>query len=95
MANGEVFQKAVAESRILLTFDLDFGEIAALSGGSKTGVILFRLHNTRTAHVIERLGTVLAGFAESLETGAVVLVEESRLRIRPFPERGDDTTGAG
>lgn len=48
-------------------------------------MILFRLHNTRTAHLIERLGVVLAGFGRELESGAVVLVEESRLRIRQFP----------
>ena len=53
--NGEIFSKAVAENRVVLTFDLDFGEIAALTKGRKVSVILFRLHNTRTPHVIERL----------------------------------------
>jgi predicted nuclease of predicted toxin-antitoxin system len=31
MPNGEIFQKAASESRIVLTFDLDFGEIVSLS----------------------------------------------------------------
>jgi len=48
--NGEIFAKAVAEDRVILTFDLDFGEIAALAGGRKASVVLFRLHNTRTSH---------------------------------------------
>lgn len=78
----EVFQKAVAEGRILITFDLDFGEIVALSGGRATSVILFRLHNTRTPHVIERLGKVLSDSSETLERGVVVVVEESRYRVR-------------
>ena len=30
MADEDVFAKAIAEDRIILTFDLDFGEIAAL-----------------------------------------------------------------
>jgi predicted nuclease of predicted toxin-antitoxin system len=49
MPNGEIFGKAVAEARIVVTFDLDFGEIVALSKERKTGVILFRLRNTRAS----------------------------------------------
>lgn len=48
-----VFEKAAAESRVVLTVDLGFSEIVALSKGSKTGVILFRLRNTRTSFVIQ------------------------------------------
>jgi predicted nuclease of predicted toxin-antitoxin system len=36
----------------LVTFDLDFGEIAALAGERKVTVVVFRLHNTRAAHVM-------------------------------------------
>ncbi|MBI2088268.1 MAG: DUF5615 family PIN-like protein [Deltaproteobacteria bacterium] len=83
--NGEIFKKAVAESRVILTFDLDFGEILALSKGPKAGVILFRLRNTRTPHVIQRLASVLSDCVEPLERGAVVIVQESRHRVREFP----------
>lgn len=83
--NGEIFAKAVAENRVVLTFDLDFGEIAALTKGRKASIILFRLHNTRTPHVIDRLARALADCAEALEKGAVVVVEESRHRVRSLP----------
>jgi predicted nuclease of predicted toxin-antitoxin system len=83
--NGEIFVKAISENRVIVTFDLDFGEIVALSLGQKASVILFRLHNTRTSHLIKRLATVLADTAEALEQGAVVVVEESRYRIRYLP----------
>jgi len=83
--NGEIFAKAVAENRVVLTVDLDFGEIAALTKGRKTSVILFRLHNTRTPHVIDRLARALADCADALEKGAVVVVEESRQRVRFLP----------
>ena len=82
MPNGEIFKKAVAETRIILTFDLDFGEIVALSKGHRASVILFRLHNTRTPHVIDRLQKVLKHSGEALEQGAIVIVEESRHRTR-------------
>lgn len=84
-ADVDVFAKAIAEERVVLTFDLDFGEIAAVSGGRKASVILFRLHDTRTPHLIDRLSAVLADCMPALEGGAVVIVEESRYRVRPLP----------
>ena len=84
MPNGEIFKKAVSEGRIILTFDLDFGEIVALSRDRRISVILFRLHNTRTPHVIDRLRKVLKDAGPALEQGAIVVVEESRHRARRF-----------
>jgi hypothetical protein len=54
-----VLLKRSAERRIILTFDLDFGEIAALAGGRVTSVILVRLLDAPFRRVIERL-TVLS-----------------------------------
>lgn len=88
LPNGQIFAKAIAEGRALLTFDLDFGEIAALARGRRASVILFRLHNTRTPHVIDRLAAVLASLTNALEKGAIVIVEESRHRIRELPIGG-------
>ncbi|HZV47304.1 MAG TPA: DUF5615 family PIN-like protein [Thermodesulfovibrionales bacterium] len=88
LPNGLIFEKARAENRTLLTFDLDFGEIVALSGGEKVPVILFRLHNTRTPHVIERLEKVLRDSSQTLEEGAIIVVEETRHRIRRLPFSG-------
>jgi predicted nuclease of predicted toxin-antitoxin system len=42
-ARPEIFDKAHPEGRVILTFDLDFGEITALSDGRIVSVILFRL----------------------------------------------------
>ena len=85
LPNGGVFEKAIAESRVVVTFDLDFGEIVALSKGRKTGVILFRLRNTRTSFVIQRLSEVISECADALMRGAIVIVEEARHRVREFP----------
>jgi predicted nuclease of predicted toxin-antitoxin system len=93
MPNGAIFEKAIREDRIVITFDLDFGEIAALTEGRKTSVILFRLKNTRTHQVIERLSSVIECFADPLEKGSIVTVEDTRSRVRYFPigvETGGD-----
>ena len=44
----KIFGEAVAEDRVTLTFDLDFGKMAAFSGGEKCGAFVFRLRNIRT-----------------------------------------------
>ena len=85
MPNGGIFEKAIDELRVVLTFDLDFSEIAALTGARITSVISFRLRNARAAHVIERLRAVLHASAASLEAGAVVSVEDARHRVRRLP----------
>ena len=83
--NGSIFHKAADEHRVVLTFDLDFGEILAMSGTRVVSVVLFRLNDTTTAFVIRRLENVLKEAGEALETGAIVVVEDGRYRVRRLP----------
>ena len=85
LPNGDIFQKGPVEHRVVLTFDLDFGEIVAASEGRVVTVVLFRLHNTRTDHVVERLRTVLEQSSGELRSGAIIVVEEGRHRVRRLP----------
>lgn len=71
--------------RIILTFDLDFGEILALSAGATVSVILFRLHNPRTPFLQQRLARVLEADTDALNRGAIVVVEDGRHRVRDQP----------
>ena len=75
----------MAEGRCILTFDLDFGEIAALTGGAKPSVISFRLGNPNFRLVVDRLTAVLAESAEAIARGAVISVEQTRHRVRYLP----------
>jgi predicted nuclease of predicted toxin-antitoxin system len=85
LPNGDIFEKGFIEHRVVLTFDLDFGEIVAASGGHVVSVVLFRLQNTRAGHVIERLKAVLEQSSAELESGAIIVVEEGRHRVRRLP----------
>ena len=85
LPNGEIFAKAIGENRIVLTFDLDFGEIVAGSHGQLASVIVFRLRNGRSANVVARLEDALLKAAAPLQAGAIVIVEESRIRVRQLP----------
>jgi predicted nuclease of predicted toxin-antitoxin system len=85
LTDAEISRKAIAEGRCILTFDLDFGEIAALSGETKGSVIVFRLGNPSFTNVVDRLSAVLAESADAIEKGAVISVEDARHRVRYLP----------
>lgn len=85
LPDGGIFVKAADERRIILTWDLDFTEIVALSGAHIVSAVVFRLMNTRSENVIRRLARVLAESARDLEEGAIISVEESRHRVRLLP----------
>lgn len=69
----------------MLTFDLDFGEILAASAGQTVSVLLFRLRNTRTDFVIQRLADVPNQSSADLVHGAIVVTEDGRHRVRKLP----------
>ncbi len=80
-----VFAKAADERRIILTNDLDFSEILAFSGSKQVSVVVFRLANPRAPRVIAHLAKVIAESAPALAAGAIVVVEETRQRVRRLP----------
>ncbi len=80
-----VFQKAVNENRIVLTFDLDFGEILFHLQATQPSVIIFRLQNQTPRNVIRHLETILANYSEHLTNGTVLLITENKYRIRKLP----------
>lgn len=84
LPNGSIFQKAIVENRVVLTFDLDFGEITALSKGARCSTIVLRLRNTRTENVINCLDNVLKTSSSHLEKGSIIVVEDYRHRVRPL-----------
>ena len=84
----EIVQRAAAEARVVLTFDLDFGDIIALGVLDKPSVILFRLVDERADFVNRCLKTVLDEQSDGLESGALILVEAARYRIRRLPIGG-------
>jgi len=81
----EIIDRARLENRVVVTFDLDFGEIVALGVRDRPSVILFRLEDETADAVNRRLALVLAEQSKALASGALVLVESARYRIRNLP----------
>jgi predicted nuclease of predicted toxin-antitoxin system len=85
LPDEEIFTKAKREDRIILTFDLGFGDIAAAAGSLLPSIIIFRLQDQRPLNVNRRLEIVLRDAAADLNKGAIISVEETRYRIRHLP----------
>jgi predicted nuclease of predicted toxin-antitoxin system len=88
LGDREIVKKARAEGRVILTHDLDFGRIVAVSGDRVPSVITFRLGDMRPLQVNQYLATVLDRFAEQLEMGALVSVTDGGIRVRSLPIEG-------
>ena len=84
-SDSELIRRARANSSVVLTFDLDFGDILALGVLDKPSVILFRLADERPESVNRRLEKVLDERGDELDAGALVLVQDARYRIRKLP----------
>lgn len=69
LPDSEISAKAVAETRVVLTFDLDFGDILAITRSQAPSVIIFRLRNQTPAAVNPRLFRVIAECAAELASG--------------------------
>lgn len=81
----EIIERARIDSSVVLTFDLDFGDVLALGVLDKPSVIIFRLADERPASVNQRLDAVLKERSADLESGALILVEDARYRVRKLP----------
>jgi len=80
-----VLEKARSEGRILLTHDLDFGELMAASQARLPSVIIFRLRDMRPHNVNTHLQRVIIKHRASLEQGVIISVTETRIRVRALP----------
>ena len=80
-----IIDKALQEARVILTHDLDFSRLVALSHANRPSVITFRLADMRPAFVNHYLAQVLERFAADLEAGALVSVNEQGIRARRLP----------
>ena len=85
LPDAEILAKARREGYIVLTHDLDFGELLATSGDRLPSVVIFRLRNMRPANVNRYLRILIAEHRAHMNQGAILSVAEGRIRVRVLP----------
>ena len=83
-ADTAILAFAVAEQRIVVTNDKDFGELVYRSGQASAGIVLLRLSDESGANRVRVMASVLAQCADQL-AGAFVVATESHIRVRRTP----------
>jgi predicted nuclease of predicted toxin-antitoxin system len=81
-----VLQRAREHDQVLISADTDFGTLLARTGADKPSVILIRRSSARRAtELATLLLSNLDAITGDLESGAVVVITDTDLRVRTLP----------
>ncbi len=78
-----VLRQANEESRIIMTSDLDFGELIFRQRRSSQGIVLFRIKSTHQSQKLEIIQSQWPTIENRL-VGNFVVVTNQKIRIRPL-----------
>ncbi len=78
-----ILQLGANEDRVVVTLDADVHALLAHSGAMTPSVIRIRIEGLKAAAFVSLITAVLARCTEDLKQGAVVTVQEGRIR-RPL-----------
>ena len=83
-----IFAWASEHDYIVFTHDLDFGSILAATGQTKPSVVQVRTQDVTPNHLERIVLSALRQFENLLLQGALVTIEEEKLRARILPLAG-------
>jgi predicted nuclease of predicted toxin-antitoxin system len=82
-----ILEFARIENWVVLTQDLDFSMLVALSKYSQPSLITLRLSSAKPDIVTQKLLDVLPKIEEALQEGSAITVQDESIRIRKLPVR--------
>ncbi|WP_295672705.1 DUF5615 family PIN-like protein [uncultured Mucilaginibacter sp.] len=80
-----IIEKAIAENRIILTSDMDFGHLLAFNQSQMVSVIQFRTSVFTLENIRTKLEHLFETFSNQLEGNFIITIEDSRIRHRKLP----------
>jgi len=83
----DILNIAELSGEVILTHDLDFGTLLAITGKHKPSVIIFRLHNINSQVLYQLLINNLDNIQNQLIKGAIITITTDSIRIRQLPIR--------
>ena len=81
----EILNFARQENRVIVTHDLDFSMLVALSGYNQPSLITLRLSSTDLNTVNQKLLEILPEIEQQLQAGSAITIEDTAVRIRQLP----------
>ena len=85
--DSEIAMRTMTDERAVLTQDLGFSAMIALTDATRPSIITLRLSDSRVEVVNRILDAVLPALEEPISAGAIVTVGDERVRIRELPIR--------
>jgi predicted nuclease of predicted toxin-antitoxin system len=84
-SDSELMRFAAEHSYTVLTYDLDFSSILAVTHGNKPSVVQLRLDNLSMSLAGPVVVSAIEQMHDQLETGALLTVDLYRTRVRLLP----------
>ena len=81
-SDADVIARAARENEIVVTFDLDYPALLALRRAARVSAIVFRTFSADPLWINTRLTDCLPRIIQPLAKGAIVVIEDDRVRIR-------------
>ncbi len=82
-----ILEFARTQNWVVLTQDLDFSMLVALSRYSQPSLITLRLSSAKPDIVTQKLLDVLPQIEEALQEGSAITIQDESIRIRKLPVR--------
>ena len=83
--DSEILGWAKANGYVILTNDLDFGAILAATGFESPSVVQIRCRDVFPEAIMPFILHAAKTFADTLNTGALLVIDERRYRVRLLP----------
>jgi len=85
LSDVSILEKAIDEKRIIITTDMDFGQLLAFHKSKQAPIIQFRTSVFTPGNIREKLALLFENFSGQLEGDFIITIEDNRVRFRKLP----------